>query len=149
MFNEKVIREDFERRLVSAKESFERNKECPVTKKLLELNELNSTALYSLFMKTGTVSFGSLEGVELFNSIVGNFYDDSYFMVIWEVPSSVKSMRERCGLKVTDDDREPHITWTFDEGIDEAQFIEIIQFRIDKEIKRLKLHKKLEAMREN
>jgi hypothetical protein len=132
------IRKNFESRLKRAQESFERNQMKPIMQKLLELHEVSYISIYDLFSKQCGCGFeGTLEGFENICSIVDNFYDDSYYKVIWEVPETIILIRTRedGSVDVTDDDKRPYIFQSFDdddEVLNEQQFCEIIQWRIDK-----------------
>jgi hypothetical protein len=144
---EHFIRQDFESRLRRAQEYFDRLRDTIVIKKLIELHNICSTDVYALFHKIQNCGFEhSLENFENLLSIVGNFYDDSFYGVVWEVPDTITKMRTYNKQKV-DELKRPYIIQVFDHDnlphLNELQFCDIIQYYIDRG---LLLNKKLDQL---
>ena len=134
------IQKDHEKRIENLKESFDRLKDTPVMIKIMELNEINSTEVYSLFKKIYyNVNFKTLEDMENLLSIVGNFYDDNYLNVIWEFNESTINVYKSLNRELTDDKKDPHLVWSHDDdpGLTEEELVKLLD-QIIKEKKEYK-----------
>lgn len=83
------IRENFEKRFEYAQEEFYRH--CasdyskPICEKMLFLYEKDKLVFSSFFQKImGWDSFECIEGLEGFNSFIGNFFDDAYCKISYD-----------------------------------------------------------------
>jgi len=77
-----ILYQDFTQRLTDAVDRYFRFKEDPFTKDIVSLvEEMNPTDFWSVFRNVGG-DLRSLEGIEGFNSFLGNFIDDSYFHLV-------------------------------------------------------------------
>ena len=142
---EHTIRQNFESRLRRAQESFDSLRDSIVMKKLIELHDVCPTDIYSIFHKINPCGFeDSLENFENLLCIVENFYDDSFYGVIWEVPESIVKIRKFIG-NLADENKQPYILQVFEYDdlpwMNEVQFCDIIQWYIDQAVK---LNKKME-----
>ena len=147
---EHPIRQDFERRLLRSQESFDSLRDTAVMKKLVELHDICSTSVYSLFHKIATCGFEqSLENFENLLSIVGNFYDDSSYGVVWEVPDALVTMRKFLRQQIKEEDKYPYIIQLFDDSdiphLNEEQLYNIIQYYIECGIRYNNLKEKTNA----
>jgi hypothetical protein len=94
------IKEDHNTRRIRAIEEFKRHYDCTYSgntvRKLLELRDFENRAFLSLLSPILHWSdINSLEGLEEFNSFIGNFFDDATFKVESKVPDNIKDLRKR------------------------------------------------------
>lgn len=94
------IKENHNSRRITAIEDFKRHYDCPhsgkTVKRLLELREFDNMAFLSLLAPLIHWSdINTLEGLEEFNSFIGNFFDDATFKVESKVPDNIKDLRKR------------------------------------------------------
>lgn len=83
------IRTDFEKRFTYAQSEFVRHKtqeySNPLVEKMMELHELDLTTFSGFFHRImGWNGINCIEGLEAFNSFVGNFLDDSYCRIVYD-----------------------------------------------------------------